>query len=68
MLLKEQRLSLRFQIGSVCNNALIVDENLHGSPTEGALLAFAMKMGVYNARHQFRRIQVGHTIFTPSKT
>jgi len=45
------------QIGSVCNNALIVDENLRGSPTEGALLAFAMKMGVYNARHQFRRIQ-----------
>jgi len=45
------------QVGSVCNNALIVDENLRGSPTEGALLSFAMKMGVFNARHQFRRIQ-----------
>lgn len=45
------------QVGSVCNNALIIDESLRGSPTEGALLAFAMKMGVYNARNQFRRIQ-----------
>lgn len=45
------------QVSSVCNNSLIIDENLRGSPTEGALLAFAMKMGVHNARNQFKKIQ-----------
>lgn len=33
------------EIGVVCNNAHIVDGNLRGQPTEGAILACAMKVG-----------------------
>jgi Ca2+-transporting ATPase len=32
------------QIGVICNNAEIVDGNLQGQPTEGALLACAYKV------------------------
>lgn len=33
-----------FQVGCVCNNAVISGEILHGQPTEGALLAAGMKV------------------------
>ena len=32
------------QVGSVCNNAEIVNSQLRGQPTEGALLAVALKV------------------------
>ena len=46
------------EVGSVCNNAVVVDgELMRGSPTEGALLAFAMKMGVADRKNEWRRLQ-----------
>lgn len=34
------------EVGCVCNNAMINDETLLGQPTEGALLAVAMKVNL----------------------
>ena len=34
------------EVGCVCNNARIRDDVLYGQPTEGALLALSMKVGV----------------------
>uniref|UniRef100_H2ZPN7 Uncharacterized protein n=1 Tax=Ciona savignyi TaxID=51511 RepID=H2ZPN7_CIOSA len=34
------------EIGAICNNAQIEDEVLLGQPTEGAMIALAMKMGL----------------------
>lgn len=45
------------EIGVVCNNAHIVDGNLRGQPTEGAILACAMKMGIESVRQDFTRLQ-----------
>jgi P-type Ca2+ transporter type 2C len=45
------------EIGCVCNNAIIQSDQLLGQPTEGALLAVAMKHGMYAAADQFIRIQ-----------
>jgi P-type Ca2+ transporter type 2C len=41
----------------VCNNAVINGDCLLGQPTEGALLAAAMKHGIYAARDQYVRLQ-----------
>ncbi|CAF4462332.1 unnamed protein product, partial [Rotaria sp. Silwood2] len=43
------------EIGAVCNNAEIVNSQLRGQPTEGALLAIAMKMNIPHLREQFYR-------------
>ncbi|KAG8232981.1 hypothetical protein J437_LFUL012628 [Ladona fulva] len=45
------------QVGVVCNNAHISGDTLLGQPTEGALLAAAMKHGMYNVAEQFIRLQ-----------
>lgn len=45
------------EIGAVCNNAIIQDDALLGQPTEGALLAAAMKSGLYAAQDKFIRLQ-----------
>lgn len=45
------------EVGAVCNNALIQDETLLGQPTEGALLAAAMKAGLYATHEKFVRLQ-----------
>lgn len=45
------------EIGAVCNNAVIQDSSLLGQPTEGALLAAAMKSGLYAAHEKFIRLQ-----------
>lgn len=45
------------EIGAVCNNAIIQDSSLLGQPTEGALLAAAMKGGLYAAHEKFIRLQ-----------
>ena len=37
-------LSKVIEVGCICNNAEIHNEGLHGQPTEGALLACALKV------------------------
>ncbi|CAH2039327.1 unnamed protein product, partial [Iphiclides podalirius] len=44
------------EVGVLCNNAEIRDETLYGQPTEGALLACAMKNGSHSAREQYTRL------------
>lgn len=44
-------------MGAVCNNAIINDESLLGQPTEGALLAAAMKHGMYNIGDRYVRLK-----------
>lgn len=41
----------------MCNNAVINNESLMGQPTEGALLAAAMKHGMYNIGDRYVRLQ-----------
>ncbi|GBP49636.1 Calcium-transporting ATPase type 2C member 1 [Eumeta japonica] len=43
-------------VATVCNNAIIRDETLLGQPTEGALLACAMKNGMHDVRDQYTRL------------
>ncbi|CAF4497202.1 unnamed protein product, partial [Rotaria magnacalcarata] len=43
------------KVGAVCNNAEIINFQLRGQPTEGALLAVAMKMNLPHLREQFHR-------------
>ncbi|XP_018573940.1 calcium-transporting ATPase type 2C member 1 isoform X1 [Anoplophora glabripennis] len=45
------------EVGAVCNNASIINELLLGQPTEGALLAAAMKHGMYNVGDRYVRLQ-----------
>ncbi|KAL4706087.1 hypothetical protein ACJJTC_005111, partial [Scirpophaga incertulas] len=44
------------EVGVLCNNAIIRDETLYGQPTEGALLACAMKNGMTDIREQYNRL------------
>ncbi|KAL0822277.1 hypothetical protein ABMA28_004390 [Loxostege sticticalis] len=44
------------EVGVLCNNAIIRDETLYGQPTEGALLACAMKNGMDDIREQYTRL------------
>ncbi|XP_050397748.2 calcium-transporting ATPase type 2C member 1 isoform X2 [Patella vulgata] len=50
-------LSRVVEVGCVCNNADITTDGLRGQPTEGSLLALAMKMHQGNARNNYHRIQ-----------
>ncbi|XP_050296052.1 calcium-transporting ATPase type 2C member 1 isoform X1 [Anthonomus grandis grandis] len=45
------------EVGAVANNAIITDEVLMGQPTEGALLAAAMKHGMYNVADRYLRLK-----------
>ncbi|XP_039284046.1 calcium-transporting ATPase type 2C member 1 isoform X1 [Nilaparvata lugens] len=45
------------EIGCVCNNAIITGETLRGQPTEGALLAVAMKHGMYGIADKYDRLK-----------
>ena len=54
-LAKESIYSL-LEVGCVCNNASITDENLRGQPTEGALLAAALKFEMHGVRQQYLRL------------
>ncbi|XP_030745799.1 calcium-transporting ATPase type 2C member 1 isoform X2 [Sitophilus oryzae] len=45
------------EVGAVANNAIINNEVLMGQPTEGALLAAAMKHGMYNVADRYIRLQ-----------
>lgn len=53
----KQSISSLLEIGAVCNNAIIQTDSLLGQPTEGALLAAAMKCGLYAASDKFIRLQ-----------
>ncbi|XP_026327973.1 calcium-transporting ATPase type 2C member 1 [Hyposmocoma kahamanoa] len=44
------------EVGVVCNNAIIRDETLYGQPTEGALLACALKNNMHEVRDQYNRL------------
>ncbi|CAF1415139.1 unnamed protein product [Rotaria sordida] len=43
------------EVEAVCNNAEIINSQLRGQPTEGGLLAVAMKMNIPYLREQFHR-------------
>lgn len=45
------------EVGVVCNNAVISGETLLGQPTEGALLAVAMKHAMYGISDKYVRLQ-----------
>ncbi|XP_055378481.1 calcium-transporting ATPase type 2C member 1 isoform X2 [Condylostylus longicornis] len=55
--LAKQNISTLLEIGAVCNNAYIQNDTLMGQPTEGALLAVAMKNGQYAVNDNYIRIQ-----------
>ncbi|KAJ8713681.1 hypothetical protein PYW07_014051 [Mythimna separata] len=44
------------EVGVLCNNATVRDEVLYGQPTEGALLAVALKHGMHDVRDQYTRL------------
>ncbi|XP_034831378.1 calcium-transporting ATPase type 2C member 1 isoform X2 [Maniola hyperantus] len=44
------------EVGVLCNNAVIRDDVLYGQPTEGALLACAMKNNMHELRDQYTRL------------
>ncbi|XP_013172447.1 PREDICTED: calcium-transporting ATPase type 2C member 1 isoform X1 [Papilio xuthus] len=44
------------EVGVLCNNAEIRDETLYGQPTEGALLAAAMKNDSHHVRDRYTRL------------
>uniref|UniRef100_A0A1B6DL98 Calcium-transporting ATPase n=2 Tax=Clastoptera arizonana TaxID=38151 RepID=A0A1B6DL98_9HEMI len=45
------------EVGCLCNNAVINGDVLLGQPTEGALLAAAMKNGMYGVHEKYIRLQ-----------
>ncbi|XP_056331264.1 calcium-transporting ATPase type 2C member 1 [Danio aesculapii] len=45
------------EVGCVCNDAMIRHNTLMGRPTEGALIALAMKMGLEGLQHEFVRLE-----------
>lgn len=55
MEIAKQSITSLLEVGVVCNNAIIQGETLLGQPTEGALLAAAMKNGMYTAADKFVR-------------
>jgi Ca2+-transporting ATPase len=51
----KQSISNLLEIGAICNNAIIQGDNLLGTPTEGALLAAAMKNGMFTVGDRYVR-------------
>ncbi|XP_013884859.1 calcium-transporting ATPase type 2C member 1 isoform X1 [Austrofundulus limnaeus] len=45
------------EVGCVCNDSLIRNHNLLGRPTEGALIALAMKMGLEGVQQEYVRLE-----------
>lgn len=50
-------ISNMLEVGCVCNNAIIQNDTLLGQPTEGALIALAMKFGMYGIADRYLRLQ-----------
>ncbi|XP_017759240.1 PREDICTED: calcium-transporting ATPase type 2C member 1 isoform X1 [Eufriesea mexicana] len=57
MELARAAISNMLEVGCVCNNAIIQNDALLGQPTEGALIALAMKFGMYGVADKYLRIQ-----------
>jgi Ca2+-transporting ATPase len=55
MEIAKQCINMIVEAGAVCNNAIIQGEVLLGTPTEGALLALAMKNQMYTIRDKYIR-------------
>ncbi|XP_068210237.1 calcium-transporting ATPase type 2C member 1 isoform X1 [Palaemon carinicauda] len=55
--LANEAVSKLLETGTVCNNAVIVGDQLQGQPTEGAILVAARKHGIYNAKDKYLRLQ-----------
>lgn len=51
----KQSINAMVEVAAVCNNAIIQGDTLLGQPTEGALLALAMKNQMYTIRDKFIR-------------
>ncbi|CAL1611603.1 unnamed protein product [Knipowitschia caucasica] len=45
------------EVGCVCNDSVIRNHTLLGRPTEGALIALAMKMGLESLQQEFVRLE-----------
>uniref|UniRef100_A0A8C3G8S1 P-type Ca(2+) transporter n=1 Tax=Cyclopterus lumpus TaxID=8103 RepID=A0A8C3G8S1_CYCLU len=45
------------EVGCVCNDSVIRNHNLLGRPTEGALIALAMKMGLESLQQEYVRLE-----------
>ncbi|XP_071039665.1 calcium-transporting ATPase type 2C member 1 isoform X2 [Parasteatoda tepidariorum] len=45
------------EAGCICSNADIIDDQLRGQPTEGALIAAARKMNMQGIRERYNRLQ-----------
>ncbi|XP_035991501.1 calcium-transporting ATPase type 2C member 1 isoform X2 [Fundulus heteroclitus] len=45
------------EVGCVCNDSVIRNQNLLGRPTEGALIALAMKMGLEGVQKEYVRLE-----------
>ncbi|XP_015433890.1 PREDICTED: calcium-transporting ATPase type 2C member 1 [Dufourea novaeangliae] len=50
-------ISNMLEVGCICNNAIIQNDTLLGQPTEGALIALAMKYGMYGVADKYLRLQ-----------
>ncbi|XP_066585292.1 calcium-transporting ATPase type 2C member 1 isoform X2 [Prorops nasuta] len=57
MELARAAISNMLEVGCVCNNAIIQNDTLLGQPTEGALIAVAMKYGMYGYSDKYLRLQ-----------
>ncbi|XP_037310497.2 calcium-transporting ATPase type 2C member 1 [Pungitius pungitius] len=45
------------EVGCVCNDSVIRNHNVLGRPTEGALIALAMKMGLESRQQEYIRLE-----------
>ncbi|KAL6109921.1 atp2c1 [Pungitius sinensis] len=45
------------EVGCVCNDSVIRNHNVLGRPTEGALIALAMKMGLESLQQEYIRLE-----------
>nr|XP_020473106.1 calcium-transporting ATPase type 2C member 1 isoform X1 [Monopterus albus] len=45
------------EVGCVCNDAVIRNHSLLGRPTEGALIALAMKLGLESVQQEYIRVE-----------
>uniref|UniRef100_A0A669EQL1 Calcium-transporting ATPase n=1 Tax=Oreochromis niloticus TaxID=8128 RepID=A0A669EQL1_ORENI len=52
-----QSISKIVEVGCVCNDSIIRNHNLLGRPTEGALIALAMKVGLEGLQHEYVRVE-----------
>ncbi|XP_030605809.1 calcium-transporting ATPase type 2C member 1 [Archocentrus centrarchus] len=52
-----QSVSKIVEVGCVCNDSVIRNHTLQGRPTEGALIALAMKMGLEGLQQEYVRLE-----------